>query len=193
LGTRIAALIDTESPFPVGEVGSDLLVFGNVTSATDSGKPLQPGKGQLALSAGWGHYGQRNAVMPGRGRFTEREWSPSERKAITDGAMARGLDDSAAYANLGDTCLDIHLNEHAFWRAVPKLAWEYRIGGYQVIKKWLSYRERTILGRDLTMEEVRYVTEIIRRLSAILLLQPLLDANYRSVVANTYPWPNKSD
>jgi hypothetical protein len=26
---------------------------------------------------------------------------------------------------------------------------------YQVIKKWLSYRERELLGRDLTVEEAR--------------------------------------
>jgi len=50
-----------------------------------------------------------------------------------------------------------------------------------VIKKWLSYREQPLLGRGLTADEARYVTEIIRRIAAILLLGPELDENYRAV------------
>ena len=42
------------------------------------------------------------------------------------------------------------------------------IGGYQVLKKWLSYRERGILGRALMPHEVQYFTEIARRIAAIL-------------------------
>ena len=32
------------------------------------------------------------------------------------------------------------INEVAYWRNVPTRVWGYYIGGYQVIKKWLSYR-----------------------------------------------------
>lgn len=63
------------------------------------------------------------------------------------------------------------------------------IGGYRVTKKWLFYREEKLLGPPLTKEEVRYVQEMVRRIAAILLLQPALDANYRAVKENTYPWP----
>jgi len=63
------------------------------------------------------------------------------------------------------------------------------IGGYQVVKKWLSYREEKLLGRPLTKDEVRYVQETVRRIAAILLLQSALDANYRAVKENTYTWP----
>ena len=66
--------------------------------------------------------------------------------------------------------------------------WEYTIGGYQVIKKWLSYREEKLLGRPLTKEEVRYVQEMARRIAAILLLEPALDANYQNVKEHAYPW-----
>jgi len=61
--------------------------------------------------------------------------------------------------------------------------------GYQVIKKWLSYREKKLLGRSMKMEEVEYLTEMARRLAAIVLLQPKLDENYRTVKSNTYLWP----
>lgn len=58
-----------------------------------------------------------------------------------------------------------------------------------MIKKWLSYRELELLGRSLTMDEARYVTEMARRIAALLLLGPALDANYEAVKAATYAWP----
>jgi hypothetical protein len=72
---------------------------------------------------------------------------------------------------------------------MPEAVWDYTIGGYQVIKKWLSYREKPLLGRGLTPDEVRYVTEMARRLAALIDLQPQLDKNYRATTADTYLWP----
>jgi hypothetical protein len=46
-----------------------------------------------------------------------------------------------------------------------------------------------LLGRDLSTDEVNEVTNIARRIAAILLLEPALDSNYRAVAAATYPWP----
>ncbi len=40
---------------------------------------------------------------------------------------------------------------------------EYTLGGYQVIKKWLSYREKELPGRSLTADEARYVANVARR------------------------------
>lgn len=62
------------------------------------------------------------------------------------------------------------------------------LGGYQVIKKWLSYREQAILGRALKPEEVAYLSEMVRRIAAILLLSPALDANYEAAKANAVEW-----
>ncbi len=58
-----------------------------------------------------------------------------------------------------------------------------------MIKKWLSYREYALLGRPLTAEEARTLTETARRLAALRLLEPTLNANYNAVRAHTYPWP----
>ncbi len=73
-----------------------------------------------------------------------------------------------ALAALGDTTVDVYLNGNAFWRNVPDAVWNYRLGGYQVLKKWLSYRERVILERTLHAEEVQYFTDTARRIGAIL-------------------------
>ena len=90
------------------------------------------------------------------------------------------LDDTLAC--LGATTRDVYLNGVAYWANIPAKVWAYTIGGYQVMKKWLSYRERALLGRALTAEEVREVTHMARRIAAILLLAPALDANYRAVM-----------
>jgi hypothetical protein len=52
---------------------------------------------------------------------------------------------------------DVYLSDVAYWSNIPIRVWEYTIGGYQVIKKWLSYREHPLLGRPLSKDEVRYV------------------------------------
>lgn len=67
--------------------------------------------------------------------------------------------------------------------------WATTSGGYQVLKKWLSYREYALLGRPLAAEEARYLTEVARRLAALRLLEPALNANYNAVRTETYPWP----
>jgi hypothetical protein len=41
----------------------------------------------------------------------------------------------------------------------------------------------------LKLEEAREATNIARRIAAIILLQPLLDENYRSVKAAAFDWP----
>jgi hypothetical protein len=66
-----------------------------------------------------------------------------------------------------------------------------REGGYRVMKKWLSYRERALLGRDLKQDEARYVTEMTPRIAAILLLEPAIDASYERVKTDTCPWPGR--
>jgi len=111
----------------------------------------------FAVTAGWGHFGQGDAVMPGQGRAAERAFSPDER-AAPGGALAA----------LGEKTFDIYLNGEAFWRSVPAAVWTYRLGGYQVLKKWLSYRERDILRRPLRPEEVQHFTDTARRIAAIL-------------------------
>ena len=113
----------------------------------------------FALTVGWGHFGTGEAVMPGTGRAVERELTVDERDAMGD---ANGI--------LGDGAVDVYLNDRAYWRNVPAAVWNYKLGGYQVLKKWLSYRERKVLDRPLTLEEVQHFANTARRIAAILML-----------------------
>ena len=127
--------------------------------------------------------------MPAKGRIVQRPYDKAELDAIADAAKARGLSAEQALALLGGDTRDVYLNDKACWRNVPANVWEYFIGGYQVIKKWLSYREHELLGRALTADEAREVTGMARRLAAIVLMQPSLDDNYKAAKDHCYAWP----
>jgi Type ISP C-terminal specificity domain/N-6 DNA Methylase len=193
LGRRISALLEVESPVDgvsAGQIGFELRPIGSI--AKSDGSQIDPAAGDLAVTAGWGHAGQGGVTMPGRGRVVERPYSDAELAGFREGLEALGLTSEQLTACLGGTCVDVYLNERAYWRCVPKRVWTYTIGGYQVMKKWLSYRERPLLGRDLKPDEARYVTEMARRIAAILLLEPALDANYERVKADAYAWPGST-
>lgn len=112
----------------------------------------------LKVEATWGFFGAKNAVMCGKGRTVPSATDPQ-------GA------------------LDVYINDRVYWAGVPLDVWTMTIGGYPVIKKWLSYREFRVLGRPLHQEEMTYITEVVRRLKALLLLGDALDANYRAAAA----------
>lgn len=177
LGRRLAAVLDAESPVTgvtAGKIEPHFKLIGRVTR--EGRGTLDADGGELALTAGWGHAGKGGATMPGKGKLVEREYADDEKAAL-----------GAAAAHLGDHTCDVYLNDVAYWKNVPIRVWEYTLGGYQVIKKWLSYREQDLLGRSLTVEEARYVQEMARRIAAILLLGPELDANYAAVKREHIP------
>jgi hypothetical protein len=126
--------------------------------------------------------------MPGGGKTIERDYTTDERQAMERGAHRLGLSIDEALAHLGEHTCDVYLNEVAYWRNVPSRVWNYTIGGYQVIKKWLSYREIGLLGRPLTTDEARGVMNIARRIAAIILTEPALNLSYQSVKSAIYDW-----
>ena len=155
-GRELARLLDPDEPVPgvsQGTLRPEIAAIA-VPATTDDRNMTGD---DFALTSGWGHYGTGDAVMPGQGRIVEREYTPDERAALGDAIPA-----------LGEKTLDVHLNDHAFWRNVPAAIWDYKLGGYQVLKKWLSYRERDVLGRALTPEEVLYFAEMARRVGGML-------------------------
>ena len=191
LGEQVAALLDVEKPVPTvteGTIRPELAAIGSVSHA--DGEALDPAAGDLRVSAGWGYLRKTGATMPGQGRLAERAYTPEELDGIRKGSAERDMSLHQALELLGERTCDVYLNDVAYWRNIPLAVWEYTIGGYQVIKKWLSYREHKVLGRDLKAEEARYVTEMARRIAAIILLHPQLNANYERVTGDTYDWPN---
>jgi hypothetical protein len=189
LGERVACLLDTREDgqgITSGTLRRELRMIG-VPSHVE-GKKLDVSKGDFDVTAGWGHPDNRRATMPGKGKALEREYEPIELAGIEAGAADLRVPFEEALALLGETTFDIHLNSNVYWKNVPSRVWGYTIGGYQVIKKWLSYREQKVLGRSLNIQEVREVPNIARRIAAIILLQPELNANYKKIKESAYLW-----
>ena len=189
LGEQIAALLDTEAEVPgitTGKISSLMKTVALITKT--GGGQLDAADGDLAVNAGWGHFGKEGVTMPAKGKLFEREYHEDEAKAIEAEATSRGMSAKDVRQLLGEKTCDVYLNGAAYWRNIPLNVWEYYIGGYQVIKKWLSYREDEILGRALKPDEAREVMNMARRIAAIILLQPKLDDNYRKVKAAVFDW-----
>ncbi len=191
LGATLATLLDPETA--AQGVSTGTLRIGQRTLAL----PTKRGGGglelvDLALTAGWGSTqgaGSGNTiVMPGRGLTVPRPYTEAERAALDAEGQALGLSSERTFALLGDRTFDIYLNRDAWWSNVPERVWDYTLGGYQVVKKWLSYRERSVLGRALKPAEAAYVAEMVRRIAAIQLIGPALDANYAAAKADAVPW-----
>lgn len=148
LGKQLAALLDPETPVPGV---TDLKVRADLKGLGE----LTATKGQpidLEINARWGYEGKGGVTMPGPGR-------------VTDGTRGAGF-------------LDIHLNATTRWKDVPESVWRYQLGGYQVLKKWLSYRESALLGRPLTSDEAQQFTHHVRRIASIQALSGDLDNHY---------------
>ena len=157
-GHELARLLDPEAPVPgvtQGELRQEIAAIAVPT--TSDGRNMT--SDDFAITAGWGHFGSGKAVMPGKGRAIERDYTRDERIAL-----------GGAIPTLGETTFDIYLNERAYWCNIPAAIWDYKLGGYQVLKKWLSYREHKVLERALSPEEVQYFTDTARRIGAILLM-----------------------
>ena len=157
-GRELAALLDSDTPVPGVTTGALRPEIAAIAVPATVGGGNMAGD-DFALTAGWGHLGQGDAVMPGQGRVVERPYTADERAALGGAAVT-----------LGETILDIHMNDRAYWRNVPSAVWGYKLGGYQVLKKWLSYRERKVLDRPLSPEEVQHFADTARRIAAILML-----------------------
>ena len=191
LGEQVAGLLDTEhgvAGVTEGRLRAEMPCLGAIRRV--GGGSLDPNADDLDLTVGWGHGGKGGVTMPGKGRVQARAYTVEEREAIAKGAEALGLSLDQALDCLGEDTRDVYLNGVATWCNVPARVWDYTIGGYQVVKKWLSYREAKLLGRGLRPEEAKYVTEMVRRLAALRLLEPALDANYEAVKSDTYPFPS---
>ena len=107
-GRELAALLNPETPVPgvtQGPLRPEIATI--AVPAAFGGRNMADE--DFAVTAGWGHFGQGDAVMPGQGRAAERAFFADERAAMGDALPA-----------LGGATFDIYLNGEAFWRNVPR-------------------------------------------------------------------------
>lgn len=151
--------------------------------------PLPTSNEQLEYSAALGR--RLSALLD-----VEQHVDLSDQKAVGNLKVMSGLVDPTTHFAIragwgirgkGGICMPgkgrregdrVYLNEEAWWEGITDEVWDYSLGGYQVLKKWLSYREESLLSRPLTLQEVEHFKGMARRIAAILDLGPKLDENY---------------
>lgn len=175
LGKEIAQLLNMEKDVEkVTRNPSDL--YKSLSVISSNGERID-----LSLNAKWGNKTDAG-IMPGKGKYFERDYSAKEYEAFEKS----GLSIETIHKHFGEKTIDVYLNESTYWSNVPSKVWECYIGGYQVIKKWLSYREESIINRPLNKDEVREVGNVVKRIAAIMLLSENLNNNYSFIKNNTY-------
>lgn len=170
LGARIAGLLDLDTEAD-GVTGATKALLQSVATVVGDAPA------DLELRSGWAIVQRRTQksgavsriVMPSDGRAVARLRTTAESAPLSQEQIEL----------LGDDVIDVYLNESTYWSGVPRAAWMFKVGGFQVLRKWLSYRDAAVLARPLSVAEAREFTSIARRLTQLALLGPELDANYR--------------
>ncbi|MFQ5851957.1 MAG: type ISP restriction/modification enzyme [Candidatus Binatia bacterium] len=80
-----------------------------------------------------------------------------------------------------------YINKAQYFEGVEPEVWEYQIGGYQVLDKWLKDRK----GRALSLEDVRHYCRVVTALSKTIDLQVEIDVAYQQVEGKILPLGSK--
>jgi hypothetical protein len=111
----------------------------------------------------------------GKGRWKARPFTAEELPATDYGEA------------WGERTGDLFLNDDAYFGNVPELVWNYQLGGYPVLKKWLGYRQADRRdGSPSTNDERQWFRQIVQRIAALLALGPSLDGLYQEAAAAAF-------
>jgi hypothetical protein len=71
-----------------------------------------------------------------------------------------------------DAAQRVCINGTQYFQGVPREAWEFHIGGYQVLEKWLKDRK----GRELTWDDTQHYQKVVVALKETIRLMGEIDA-----------------
>jgi len=69
-----------------------------------------------------------------------------------------------------------------YFEGIEKDVWEYQIGGYQVLDKWLKDRK----GRKLSLEEIKHYCQVVTALKRTIEVQAKIDDLYPEIESETF-------
>ena len=71
----------------------------------------------------------------------------------------------------------IFINETQYFKVIERDVWDYQIGGYQVLNKWVKDRD----GRRLSLEDIKHFCRIATALKKTIEAQETIDTIYANV------------
>lgn len=78
----------------------------------------------------------------------------------------------------------IYINGKQYFEGIERKVWEYQIGGYQVLSKWLKYRIR----RELTFGDIKHFCRIVAVIRETIKIQDKIDDLYAEVEQDIIPF-----
>jgi len=71
----------------------------------------------------------------------------------------------------------VYINKSQYFEGIVREVWQYQIGGYQVLNKWLKDRKR----RTLSLEDIKHYCRIVTSLQKTIKIQQEIDNAYLEV------------
>ncbi|MDR1535767.1 MAG: hypothetical protein LBU64_11850 [Planctomycetota bacterium] len=141
--------------------------------ASDDGTPVH--RGEWPLSPVWSVKSKINAVRPGKGETHSRTYTAKEEDELAATLRNYRIDWQSVREAFGSKTVDVVLCDGVCWKNIPEVVWEFEIGGYKVLRKWLSYRGANVFGQNFSMEDSVVFSDIARRLVILILIGLALD------------------
>jgi len=98
---------------------------------------------------------------------------PTKAPAPTGGGTSVGQVPSPVRTDEGvcPTMGRVWINEEQYFEGVEPQVWEFQIGGYQVLNKWLKDRK----GRKLSFDDIRHYQQVVVALAETIRLMQEID------------------
>ena len=79
-----------------------------------------------------------------------------------------------------ETGKQVYINDSQYFEGIEREVWEYQIGGYQVLDKWLKGRK----GRKLSLDDIKHYCQIATALEKTIKIQRDIDNIYLDIEFN---------
>jgi predicted helicase len=80
----------------------------------------------------------------------------------------------------------VYINETQYFEGIAEEVWQYQIGGYQVLSKWLKDRK----GRALSLDDTKHYSKVAMSLKKTIEVQKTIDEFYPEVEKETVEFKN---
>ncbi len=77
----------------------------------------------------------------------------------------------------------VYINKTQYFEGVEPEVWEYQIGGYQVLDKWLKDRKKRILS----LEDIKHYCRVVTALAKTIEIQGEIETLYSEIEKNIIP------
>jgi hypothetical protein len=95
----------------------------------------------------------------------------------TEIGFPKGVSNGVEKVSYDDGNKRVFINKEQYFKGVSKEVWEYRIGAFQVIDKYLKDRKK----RKLSLDEINHYMKVAKAIRLTIELQEKIDEVYKNL------------